>query len=73
MYRCFFNSLSLWGVCLLCYVLLRSGGLIRGGLFRSSFFGTLLVKIPLLAAVAADRIFIKDRITVFVGANLFVL
>ena len=40
--------------------------------FCGGFFGTLFVEIPLLAAVPADRIFVKDRITVFIGANLFI-
>src|SRR5699024_1133407 len=42
------------------------------GFFRRAFC-TLFVKIPLLPAVTADRIFIKDRIAVLVGADLFFL
>ena len=60
----------------LCSFVGRSFALFSGCLLRSLFGGCplspLLVKIPLFFTVAADSILIKDRITVFIGANLFV-
>src|SRR5699024_8167219 len=65
-YRCFVR---------LCPFLYRSIFVFGSWLcsfFCSGTFCTLLIEIPLLFTVAADGIFVKDRITVFIGANLFV-